>query len=803
MSPPTEAARGDAFGRPGIPPRWTSSSKAGVGTAYNTASRVWFTLSHGILNEVYFPTVDSPQVRDLGYLVTDGESFFHEEKRDLETRLEYLDDHALGYRLINADPQKRYRIVKEIIADPHLPCVLIHTRLEGDEAFLAKLRLYVLLAPHLEGRGWGNSAERASVAGRDVLVAWRGEIHLALGASNPFSRSSCGFVGASDGWTDLKRDFRMDWEFDRALDGNVAVMGELDLSESRTFTLGLAFGFGLHAATTTVLQSLGVPYEEQLGRFRDQWHRACSSTAPLQAASGDGGRLYQTSRSLLLAHEDKSYPGALIASLSIPWGEARGDEDGLGGYHLVWTRDMYHSAMALLAAGDTRTAARALIYLAATQLPSGGFYQSFWIDGEPFWRGVQLDESAFPLILAWRLHEHGAVGDFDPYPMVLKGARYLVEQSPVTPQERWEECAGYSPSTMAACIAGLACAAQFARQREDVATATFLEEYTDFLESHVEAWTVTTRGSLVPGIATHYIRILPADPNDPRPLDDPNAGRVTIANTEPGKPFQFPAKDIVDAGFLELVRYGIRRAGSPLMEDSLRVVDAVLRVEAPAGPCWRRYNNDGYGQRADGGPFDDWGVGRAWPLLTGERGHYELAAGREAGPFIRAMEGFASRGGMLPEQIWDADDVPRKELLFGRPTGSAMPLMWAHAEYIKLLRSVRDGVIFDRVAAVADRYLSGRGRQDLEIWKLSRQLRIVPAGATLRIQDPAPFRLRWSLDDWRTSTDSASLTTALEIHWADIVVGEGQRAPVRFTFFRPEAGRWEGPDFQVDVASTP
>jgi glucoamylase len=239
------------------------------------------------------------------------------------------------------------------------------------------------------------------------------------------------------------------------------------------------------------------------------------------------------------------------------------------------------------------------------------------------------------------------------------------------------------------------------------------------------------------------------------------------------------------------------------MEDSLRVVDAVLRVEAPAGPCWRRYNNDGYGQRADGGPFDDWGVGRAWPLLTGERGHYELAAGREAGPFIRAMEGFASRGGMLPEQIWDADDVPGKELLFGRPTGSAMPLMWAHAEYIKLLRSVRDGVIFDRVAAVADRYLSGRGRQDLEIWKLSRQLRIVPAGATLRIQDPAPFRLRWSLDDWRASTDSASLTTALGIHWADILVGEGQQAPVRFTFFRPEAGRWEDRDFQVDVASTP
>jgi glucoamylase len=794
-----ESREEGAFGRPGIRPRWTTSSKEGVGTAYNTASRVWFTLSHGILNEVYFPSVDSPQVRDLGYLVTDGESFLHEEKRDLETRLEYLDDHALGYRLINTDPDRRYRIVKEIIADPHLPCVLVETRLEGDAALLSKLRLYVLLAPHLEGRGGGNSALKLKVAGRDLLTAHRGEMYLALGASIPFLRTSCGFVGASDGWTDLKRHLRMDWEFDRALDGNVAVMGELDLSVSRTFTLGLAFGFGAHAATTILLQSLGIPYEDQRQRFLEQWQRACSSIAPLQGAAADGGRLYQTSHSLLLAHEDKTFPGASIASLSIPWGEARGDEDGLGGYHLVWTRDLCHSATALLASGDARTPRRALIYLAATQLPSGGFHQNFWIDGKPYWRGVQLDESAFPLILAWRLHEHGAVGDFDPYPMVLKAARYLVEQSPVTAQERWEECAGYSPSTLAACIAGLVCAAQFARHRQDGDTARFLEEYADFLESHVEAWTVTTEGSLVPGIARHYIRILPADPNDPSPLDDPNAGRVAIANSEPGQPYQFPAKDVVDAGFLELVRYGIRRAGTPLMEDSLRVVDAILRVEAPAGPCWRRYNNDGYGQRSDGGPFDDWGVGRAWPLLTGERGHYELAAGRDAGPFIRAMEGFASRGGMLPEQIWDAADIPGRELFFGRPTGSAMPLMWAHAEYIKLLRSVRDGTVFDRIAAVADRYLSGKGRKDLEVWKTSRRARAVSAGATLRIQDPTRFRLRWSLSDWRASTESESATTAVGIHYVDIVVPEGQQAPVRFTFFWPEAGRWEGTDFQVEV----
>jgi glucoamylase len=789
----------EAFGRPGIPPRWTSSSKEGVGTAYNTASRVWFTISHGILNEVYFPTVDSPQVRDLGFLVTDGESFFHEEKRHLETRLEYLDDHALGYRVINEEPGKRYRIVKEIITDPHLPCVLIRTRLEGDEALLRKLRLYVLLAPHLEGRGWGNSAFKVTVAGQGMLAASRGETNLALGASIPFSRSSCGFVGASDGWTDLKQDFRLDWEFDRALDGNVAVIGELGLPAARTFTLGLAFGFGLHAATSNLLQSLGVPYEEQCGKFRDQWHRACSSIAPVQAASGDGGRLYQTSHSLLLAHEDKSYPGAMIASLSIPWGEARGDEDGLGGYHLVWTRDMCNSALALLASGDARTPARALIYLAATQLPTGGFHQNFWIDGAPYWRGVQLDETAFPLILAWRLHEQGAAGDFDPYPMVLSAARYLVERSPVTPQERWEECAGYSPSTLAACIAGLICAAQFARLRADGDTARFLEEYADFLESHVEAWTVTTRGSLVPGISRHYFRILPADPDDPFPAENPESGIVTIANTEPGTPSRFPAKEVVDAGFLELVRYGIRAAGTPLMEDSLRVVDAVLRVDTPAGPCWRRYNHDGYGQQPDGGPFNDWGVGRPWPLLTGERGHYELAAGRDAKRHVEAMEGFASRGGMLPEQIWDADDLPGRGLFFGRPTGSAMPLMWAHAEYIKLLRSVRDGVVFDRIAAVADRYLPGRGRKDLEIWKFSRQVRSVPAGATLRIQSAAPFRLHFSLDGWRVPKDSNSAVTALGIHYADIVVPRAQQIAVEFTFFWPEADRWEGRDFRVEI----
>jgi glucoamylase len=796
-----EEKEGHAFGHPGISPRWTHSSKEGVGTAYNSASRVWFTLSHGILNEVYFPAADSPQIRDLGYLITDGESFFHEEKRDLEIRMEYLEEHALGYRVIATDPQKRYRIVKEIICDPHLPSVLVYTRVEGTETFLGKLKLYVLLAPHLQGRGWGNNAIKLNVAGKDLLVAYRNEVYLALGASIPLLRSSCGFVGASDGWTDLHQDFRMNWEFDSALDGNVAVTAELDISVSRTFTLALSFGFGIHGATSVLLQSLSIPFEEMKQKFQEQWHRACSEIPSLDKFSGDHGRLYQTSHSLLLAHEDKTFPGAMIASLSIPWGESLSDSDGLGGYHLVWTRDMCNSATGLLASGNTKTPLKALIYLAATQLQNGGFHQNFWINGEPYWNGVQLDEVAFPVILAWRLHELKALEDFDPYPMVLKAAGYLIQKGPVTPQERWEENSGYSPSTLAACIAALMCASNFSRQRKEEKMALFLEEYADFLESHIETWTVTTQGALVPGIPRHYLRILPIDPTDRQPQEDPNAGILEIKNIEPGKPFQFPAKDVVDAGFLELVRYGIRKAGTPLMEDSLHVVDSILKVETPFGPSWRRYNHDGYGQKPDGGPYSGWGQGRAWPLLTGERGHYELAAGREVKPYINAMEAFASKGGMLPEQIWDAENDPQRRLFLGWPTGSAMPLMWAHAEYIKLLRSANDGAVFDLIPAVADRYLSNKGRKDLELWKFERQTRSISHGTVLRIHDSNSFLLHWSQDDWKNQIDTQSIATIPGIHYVDISVPKGQSAPLRFTFYWNRSKRWEGRDFQVEIQS--
>jgi glucoamylase len=786
---------------PGIEPRWTRSDKDGVGTAYSDLSRVWFTVSKGILNEVYYPTVDRPQIRDLQYLVTDGETFFRDERR-LDNVHEYLASDTLGFRITNSDPAGRFRIIKEVVADPHQSCVLVHTRLEADPETLSKLHLFVLLAPHLEVGGRGNNGNVVDTNWGKVLAVHKGETWLVLAASIPFLRCSCGYAGTTDGWQDLARNFQMEWEFDSAHDGNIALTGELDIRQSNEFVLAMGFSNSLHHALVPVAQTLGTSFSNHRSRFIEQWQRVGRHLSPdIEQAVGDRGDLYRVSHSLLLAHEDKTYDGALIASLSIPWGEYASD-DQLGGYHLVWTRDMCHSAAALLLADRTEAPFRALIYLACAQKEDGGFYQNFWINGEPYWRGTQLDETAFPILLAWRLKQANALQEFDPYSIVLKAAGYLIENGPVTPQERWEENSGYSPSTLAVHIAALICAAAFAREKGQLTTAQYLEEYADFLESHVESWTVTTEGSLVPGIRRHFIRLHPADAANPQPDEDANHGVLELRNQPPGAPASYPAKDIVDAGFLELVRYGIRKPGDPLIEDSLRVVDAVLKVDTPFGPSWRRYNHDGYGQRKDGGPYQGWGYGHAWPLLTGERGHYELAAGRDVRPYLKAMERFATSTKLLPEQVWALPDLRKAHMRLGHPTGGAMPLAWAHAEYIQLVHSAADGQASMLVSPVADRYLNRRKRAPMEIWKFNRQVRSTPVTGVLRIQAAAPFRLHWTSDEWRHIQDTDSTSVETGHAYVDIRVLPEQKEPIRFTFFWTTTQTWEGRDFQVGISTT-
>ena len=800
----------DAFGWPGLPPRWTAGSKDGIGTAYADASKVWFTLWRGILTEIYWPSVDMPQTRDLQFLITDGESFFHEEKRDLVIELESLAPHVLGYRSRNRDPEGRYRIEKEFISDPRFPCVLQHTTIHVSDALAGKLKMFLLFAPHMACGGSGNEAFVVRHTGRDLLVAHRDGSWCAIGSTTPFVKLSCGFVGASDGWSDISEHLDMTWEFDRAVGGNVALTAEIDLStpdagksgaeKITEFTIGLAFGRSMQSAIATLFQSIGFPFDSCKTLAIADWRSAEKLFLPLGTLASDGGKLYASSTALLLAHEDKTFSGAFIASLSIPWGERKGDED-LGGYHLVWTRDLVNTAMGLLAAGEPDIPLRALIYIAAIQHEDGGFPQNSWVDGTEYWSGVQLDEVAFPILLARRLARENGLRNFDPYMMVLLAASYLLIHGPATQQERWEESSGYSPSTLAAVIAALICAACFAQEKGDDTTANYLRDYADFLEAHLEAWTVTHSGTLVRNIPRHYIRILPVDLDDPTAREDPESAMLTLKNREPGKQAQYPAKDIIDGGFLELVRYGVRRADDPIIVDSVEVIDRVLRCETPNGPAFHRYNHDGYGQRDDGTGFDGWGRGRAWPLLAGERGHYELAAGRDARAYRLAMERFATETGLLTEQVWDQEDAPADWLKLGFPTGSAMPLCWAHAEYIRLLRSIRDGIVFDRVPEVAERYIEDRGmRKRIELWKPNRHAPSVRKSETLRIQGAEPFVLHWTLDEWASHSETRSTSTKLGVEYVDIEPGKNIAAEnIAFTFFWNDRDQWEGTNYEVKI----
>jgi glucoamylase len=802
---------GEAFGAPGLEPRWTSAVKDAVGTAYSASSRLWFTCSHGIVNELYHPTIDHPQVRDMEFLITDGETFAHEEKRDLDSEFEYIHAETLGVRYVNRDREGRYALIKEIICDPHHSVLITHVRLEGDADLVDRLKVYALLAPHLDGGGEGNSARAVDVAGYKVLAAWKGPFSLAMGASCGFTRVSCGFVGASDGWRDVMEGYRMDWEFGSATNGNIALFGELNLDcarncgkadGAREFTVAVGIGDTLHTALQKTISALVMPYEQHRSRFIEQWHRAANPEW-LAAKAQDGGRLMRASHNVVLAHEDKTYSGAFVASASIPWGQAKGDDD-LGGYHLVWTRDMVQTATAMLACGRAETARRALVYLACTQQPDGGFAQNFWVDGRPYWSGIQLDEVAFPIILAWRLWKADGLGEMDIFPFVERAAGFLVRNAPITHQERWEETAGYSPSTLAAVIAALICAAEMICARGGVEVAEFLEEFADWIEGHLEDWTVTNDGVLLPEVKRHYMRVRPPETGEAYWCESCGTEMIRLNNRPPGTQFQFEAREIIDAGFLELVRYGIRRADDPLIVDSLKVVDAVLRRELPQGHGWLRYNFDGYGDRADGGAFCGWGQGRPWPLLTGERAHYELAAGHDISGLINSYERFATPGQMLPEQVWDDGDIPKRGLYAGKPAGSASPLVWAHAEYLKLLRSALDGTVFDRPQPVFERYCTQDGRRNarrgLEIYSLRRPIQRVNAGETLRILDAERFELVWTTDGWNSTRTAPSRGLGSAWFSTDVETGPGS-GQISLTLHWPESGRWLGYNIEVGIVS--
>jgi glucoamylase len=526
-------------------------------------------------------------------------------------------------------------------------------------------------------------------------------------------------------------------------------------------------------------------WEEWLARERVDLH----SVAPDQAASH--GDLVRSSLSIIRTHEEKRFEGGIIASLSIPWGQARGDHD-LGGYHFVWPRDLAQVGGGLLAAGACEEALRVLHYFQAVQEADGSWSQNLWLDGQPLGDHLQLDQTALPILLLEAGVRAGAVDAVQLRrlrPMVRKAAGFLAVSGPFTRQDRWEEMAGYSTFTIAVQIAALVAAALILDDRapprssdeknERVASsdgpgerrtggagaADLLLDVADDWFDHIDFWTFTTSSELAAriGVAGHYVRLAPQEADS-----GPGAGgRIDVKNRPEVQTRQ--AANVVSPDALALVRYGLRRADDPRIVDTLKVIDETLRDEFAQGPCWRRFTGDGYGEHADGSPYDGAGIGRPWPLLTGERAHYELAAGRidMARRLLKAMAAFAGRAGALPEQVWNADDLPELDLFRGGATHSAKPLVWAHAEYLKLLRSLRDGRIFDQPAGMGDRYLHRDVSPSYVHWSPFHRRSTLFQGRRLRVLTEDARLVKWSVDGG-VIVETQSAPAALGFHVAEL-----------------------------------
>src|SRR5579859_1748267 len=790
-----------APGWPGIPPRWTSSAKSGVGTALSPVSRVWFTLSHGILDEIYYPRVDQACTRDFGLIVTDGDGFFAEEKRDCTSVLYRLEDGVPAFELTNTHIGGRFRIHKYVLSDQRADVVVQKIHLEVLDG--SSLRVFALLAPHLVNAGAHNTGWLGDYKGHRFLFAEGGETRLALGCDRPFAARSVGFVGISDGWQMLHRDGRLTAEYDRAGDGNIALCAEISNPETE-FRLALGFGRTAPEAGFRVRASLQTPFNRQLEEYAMHW-RSWQAQLHSLDRKVDGHNVYRISTTVLRCHESPTFPGGLIASLSIPWGGSKGDDD-LGGYHLVWPRDLAQTAGALLACGANEEVTRVVRYLRAIQEDDGSWPQNCWLDGTPYWHGMQLDECAFPVLLLEMAYREGVLARpmLPAYlPMVRRACGFIISHGPRTGQDRWEENSGYTPFTLAVVIAALLAAADLIEAAEVDGIADYLRDTADAWNEQIEDWIYVsdTRLAQEAGVTGYYIRIAPDVPGEARAE---LRGLVEVRNRFAGT-CDLEADDLISTDALALVRFGLRAADDPRMVDTVKVIDHVLKVDLPYGPGWKRYNGDGYGEHDDGTAYNGVGVGRPWPLLAGERAHYELAAGHraEAERLLRALESGASDGKLLPEQVWDAEPIPERELEPGRPSGSAMPLVWAHAEHIKLLRSLDDGAIFDRPPQTVRRYLRDKHKARVRTWRPDWRTPSVPAGRMLRLDLPEPCLVHWSTDGWKTRNDAETTDTQLDIYSVELPTdGLAPGQSIVFTWQWLGSGQWLGQDHTVTLAAS-
>src|SRR5207302_79306 len=623
-----------------------------------------YTLAEGTLSEVFFPFLDHVALHELRFFVSAAGAPPVDDSADGQHSISWISPGVPAFRVETT--HNEYRLTKDFFSDPEENAVLIAATFTPE---LPDLRLYMQASAHWEPGTDGNFGSVIDTHPPALLLQQQDIWICVVG---PFSRANVGYFRSSDVHIDLTdADGRLTSMHERAGPGNVSAGAEIGI---RAGAFQLAIGFAHSRADAEEVARTAL--QKGAGAVRQAFERAWRAQPEIPPAlgkvSGDDGMLARASFAFLHCLEDKSHAGAFIAAPAAPWGET--NHDGNHIYHLVWPRDLCRIATALLDAGDTEAALRAFRHLQNHQRPDGGWFQNWFMDGTPHWTSTELDQVALPILLAWRLGVAGCL-DHDPYPvMVRPAAQFIIREGPLTQLDRWEDLGGLSPSTLAACIAALIVAAEFAHEAGEHVAASHLRTVADYWNDRVETWCSTPDGQ--------YVR-LGTDPDNR------------------------PAQGSIAPEFLELVRYGLRRPKDDRVLRSLRGVDAQLKVTLPSGPSWRRFVGDVYGEHEDGSPWNGDGVGRPWPVLTGERARHFFAMGLSAAELVRSLEGFAGQGLMLPEQVWDGPEMPHLGLQPGRPNGSATPLGWAHAEYLELLVTIALAGFPDIVMPARRRYTEG------------------------------------------------------------------------------------------------
>ena len=794
------ATSSPAPGAPGADPRWAKAGKDGVGTAVSAQSRIWFTIVEGALSEIFFPNIDLANTRSVRFLVTDGREFFSDESRERYTA-RTVEPFAPHYRIRTEEKDGRYSISKEILADPSRDVLVMKVQFE---AAAQDLRLFLYVEPNVGDLGEDNDGWVGRYKSIPMLFASRGGLAIAVASSAAFKKAGAGFVGVNDGVTDVRQHKQMTCTYTEALGGNIAMTAEIDWPACQgNFTVSLACGGRAAEAGQQARAGLLRNFEEVRDSYVEGWRKAQDSWLKLGKPAQNDVDYYRVSTAVLQTHESKRFPGGTIASLSIPWGFARGDM-ATGGYHVLWPRDMAETAMARLAHGDPKNAAQTLFFFQCTQEATGNWGQNMWLDGTAHWTGTQLDGPSLVILLADFLRREGGGDARQYFPMIRDAVGFLARVGPSTQEDRWEEDAGYTAFTMAAEVAALLAAADFAEEAQQSELALFLRETADAWNAMVDEMTYVEGTELAAryGVNGYYMRIAP-----PEAISSKSPGdlQVEIKN-HPEDQSHMKAADLISVDALALVRFGLRSATDRRILDTVAVIDATLKTEVSTGPVWHRYTNDGYGEQADGSPFLTTGIGRGWPLFAGERAHYEIARGNfnEADRLRKVMEAQTNECGLLPEQIWDAADIPERGLFNGHPTGSSMPLAWAHAEYIKLLRSLKEKKVWDMPPQTARRYIADKTKARFNIWTFTQQRAYLEKGMNLRVDALAPARVRWTLDNWQTARETATKDSGIGVHYALLDLQDRKDSTeVIFTFFWTEAEKWEGKNFQLSFERTP